>query len=335
MKYYDIHNLNNPININCENNIKLIKNEKIKNRKLLLLKCIGEGGYGIVYKCLLNNKEYAIKFSNNENPYFLEKCYEHLQHDLKNYIIKILYCGNVIENDEYSYYSIMEYGGIELKKYDFDKHSDETLLIIKQIYNLCKKINKTRKMVMDFKLSNILLNENNKIKLIDIYLESNDFENIKKCKIFKTNNILDISINKLYRNKNYDYSYIYVLFVFILINILCVDNLHHINSKIIKKYNIAIENKKFTDIIQLAFYKKFKLYDKNIEAYIIYVKQFYNIYEYENIYNMFIEGIHIKQLYTDFINTENFVNILNNIIIPIPEKRNIESLKKIFEKIYI
>ena len=334
MRIYDIENINFKMENKKKMDIILLDVEKNKKKKKQIenLNYCGEGGYGVVYRCNFDNKDCVIKFSENENPLYLKKCYDYLKDGLDEFMLKIYYSGKLINNPEYEFYSIMQYGGDDLKKYDFDNEDNfkNSLFIIEQLINICIKIQEEKKMYTDFKLSNILLDDNNKISIIDIYIESNDLNNIKKCKFFKTNNVLDINICKMHKTKNYNYTYIYVLLMFVLINIICENNLKTICNKIIKKKKINTENSKFSDIIQLAFYSKFNLYDETINKHINELKGAIEFVNLNDIYDLFIDNIIIKELYKDIISKKLFVKILDNIIIPIPKKRNVKYLKKFY-----
>lgn len=337
MKLYDIENINN-FHVGDEMIINMKNNEKSKTKKLKIKQFCGKGGYGKVYKCELNNENYVIKLSTNENPIYLKKCYKYLKKDLKEFIVDIFYSGKLLNNEEYQYYNIMNYGGNDLKNYDFDDkmNFNNSLFIIKQLFLLSKKICKTKKMIMDFKMSNILFNKQHKITITDIYFQSNNYEKLENCKIYRTHAVLDINVTKEHKNNDYNYTYIYVLLIFMFINIFCVYDLNTICEKIQKKLNINIENKKFTNIIQLAYYKKFKHNNVQLNEYLKNIKKNLKIKNFNNIYKLFTNYIIIKQLYSNILTKEEFVKILDDILIPIPNKRNIEKLKLfITEKIEI
>jgi hypothetical protein len=61
------------------------------NKKMEIIKFIGEGSYGKVYKVLIDDKYFALKLTDNEIPEKLIKRYFSLINDpnLMNYIIKI------------------------------------------------------------------------------------------------------------------------------------------------------------------------------------------------------------------------------------------------------
>ena len=338
MKIYNIENINNKINVGDEIEIKMVNNKKENIKKLKILSYCGEGGYGTVFKCDLNEVECVIKLSTNENPKFLKGCYKHLKTDLKEFVVDITYAGELINNiDDYNYYSIMNYGGKDLKNYNFndDTNIDNNYFIIQQLFLLAKKICKTKKMVMDFKLSNILLDEYNKITITDIYFESDNFKSFNNCKIFRTNAILDINVIKSHKETNYNFTYIYVLLMFIFINIFCVDSLNNISQKIIKELKLDIDTKKFTNIIQLSYYTKFNYKDMKIKSFLKTNKKNFKIKNFINIYDLFTSYIKIKKTYSNILDKAEFINILDNILIPIPEYRDIEPLKKFMKKIKI
>ena len=120
MKIYDIENINSKIENIKKMDITLFDVDKNKKKQKIIenLDYCGEGGYGIVYRCNIDNKDCVIKFSENENPFYLKKSYEYLKDGLDEFMLKIYYSGKLINNPEYEFYSIMQYGGDDLKKYD-------------------------------------------------------------------------------------------------------------------------------------------------------------------------------------------------------------------------
>jgi len=296
--------------------------EDSKHVKMLeIVKMCGKGAYGIVYKCIYNhNIVCAIKFSSTECPFMLKKRYDGLYKDFGNDImVKIILSGKIInEGFPYKYYSLMEYGGISLKKYiSFGLDCSEMNHVVMQIVHICEKIYKHKHLITDFKLSNLTISETKKrvVKIIDIYMESSNYETFENCKYFKTINIIDINICKIYKDTNYTFNYIYTLMAFMLIDMLCINKLSHITNEISIKINDKNESyKKILVLIQLSFYVKKKDYvNKKIDKYI---KKITNSHLFETIYETFINEIVIRKKYQNIINTNKFIDFLNVVISP-------------------
>lgn len=80
----------------------------------------------------------------------------------------------------------------------------------------------------------------------------------------------------------------------------------------------------------MAFYSKFNLYDEIINNHINELKGAIEFVNLNEIYDLFIDNIIIKELYKDIISKKLFVKMLDNILIPIPKKRNVKYLKKFY-----
>ena len=92
-------NQNIPINTYVEKTAKVIK-------------FLGEGSYGKVYKIKIDDEFYALKVNENEDPLKLYERYDSLRSNskLEKYIIKIFCAGEIKSRHTYSFFSIMEYG---------------------------------------------------------------------------------------------------------------------------------------------------------------------------------------------------------------------------------
>ena len=288
--------------------IKKIKpNTKLKNENIKILDLCGEGSYGSVYFCKYNDKKnYVIKFSENETPEILMKRYLLL----KKICVKHIMCGYVLENENYNFYSIMNYGGITLKDYIKNNEEIPYNIIISQLNDIINFICRNKILLPDFKTSNIVINENHELKLIDIYLECEDCVKNKNCSIVRTYPTIDICVCHLHNEENYEYTYIHVLYGFILLELFdCSISLIHKNF--CKKYNITIKLKKFVLLFQLscALYHNVSFNNKN-----------YNDFLKESIKKF----DKIANIYSDFINDLNDdlkIENLSNLFIPIPSLR--------------
>ena len=151
-------------------------NIKINGEEYKKVKQIGEGGFGIVYKVLKNNRYYALKQIpiNGLTNESIEKYKEEIKILSKfnsKYIIK--YYDSFIENN--NLYILMEYGGdLNLKEY-IQKYKDNNNLIeeniiekiILQICSGLKEIHKANIIHRDLSPDNIFINEKDEIKIGD------------------------------------------------------------------------------------------------------------------------------------------------------------------------
>ena len=151
-------------------------NIKINGEEYKKVKQIGEGGFGIVYKVLKNNRYYALKQIpiNGLTNEYIEKYKEEIKILSKfnsKYIIK--YYDSFIENN--NLYILMEYGGdLNLKEYiqkykDDDNLMEENIIekIILQICSGLKEIHEANIIHRDLSPDNIFINEKDEIKIGD------------------------------------------------------------------------------------------------------------------------------------------------------------------------
>ena len=237
----------------------IMEKNKIETRKnITILEFCGQGSYGIVYKCIIDNRICAIKLSKNEKSDILYKRYYSLKDKLDDKMIKIYYFGKNINNKNYKYYCIQEYGGVNLKEYLKKKDISIIIIknIIKQLCDIVESIKSNKLFLPDFKLSNLLIDENNIIKIIDIYMECDNYEPCKKCSTVRTYNVIEISKN-LYEDDKYNYSYILTLFGFSLINMLCKKSLSTCCTILSDKYKLEDDIKYMTLLLQYGCYTFF------------------------------------------------------------------------------
>ena len=223
MKNLNITNINKELEINSEFDLIMEKDNNTLIKTIKILNLCGTGGYGVVYKCFFDNSIYVIKLSKNEKYSILNKRYNSMKNKLGENLIKIYYSGKLINNKNYKYYCIMQYGGISLKEYITTKEFN----ICNLINNLCiivDKIKLHKLLLPDFKLSNLLVDDNNCLRITDIFMECDDYKLCLGCSIVRTYSVLELSKN-IYEDTKYNYSYIIPLFGFSIISILCKKSL--------------------------------------------------------------------------------------------------------------
>ena len=267
-------------------NKNIPKNDLIK-KKIKIIKNIGEGSYGIVYKIKIDSIYYAFKINKNELCHKLKERYNSLiECDvLKKYIINIYVSGEISNNNNYKYFSIMEYGGDTLRNIYDNFNMSKTKLIVKQLFNIIHITAKYKFLMTDFKLSNITCNDDYKIKLIDIYMFCENYTPCTKCKIVRTYSTIEIEKEKrIYEDPNYNFTCTYIPFAICIVDLIC---------------------------------KHLYKYKKNIEDEFPIVKN-------DDLYNYFVSLITIKH---DFISKKKFILILNDLINLDPKQRSLKYLK--------
>jgi serine/threonine protein kinase len=322
MKIFNILNINKELLLNSDLDL-IMENEKDKKKQnIKILDFCGKGSYGIVYKCIFDNKICAIKLSKNEKSDLLYKRYKSLKKKLNNSLIKIYYSGKLVNNKNYKYYCIMQFGGISLKEY-IKNNLFDIQDVIKQLYNIVENIKNNRLLIPDFKLSNVLIDENNIIILTDIYMDCNEYEPCSGCAIVRTYSVMELSKN-IYEDRAYNYTYIYTLFGFALINILCKKSLSYCCEKLSKEYDLD-DKKHITLLLQHGCFHC--SYYANNEKYNSYFKNKKYSFDIKKFYNSFLNMLSIKNEFNSFINNDELIKLLNNVLLPIYEKRTLENLK--------
>jgi hypothetical protein len=343
------HNLDIGSNVEIKFKIKNTDTEKIPkflqshNDNKVIIKNIniseflGEGSYGAVFKIKIDDKYFAIKLSENEVPNKLLQRYKSLCHNdkLKKHIIKIYCCGEINKvYGGYKYYCIMEYGGNTLKSVINDLNVNELKTVLKQLYNIIYQSCKFRLLITDFKLGNLTITSKNKIKLIDIYIECENYSPCVECRIVKTYSTIELDKEKrIYENSSYNYTGIYIPFAVCLIDILCENSISYYVSKLCKKFNMDLTVKQMIPILQVACYnfnnenndpiKKLKnseKFKKMLESEIKILKN--NVF-----YEYFLNLLEPKHKYSDFISKKKICLILNDLLTMDPDQRSLKYLK--------
>jgi hypothetical protein len=284
---------------------------------------IGEGSYGKVYKITMNNKIYALKLNNNEIPEKLIQRYNSLISNIyiKNYIIQYHFCGCLLNSKNYKYYSIMDYGGETLKKYIYNENLIKFKYVLKKLYDIINIIATNRLLITDFKLSNIVIDSNKNIKIIDIYMECMNYFPCKKCKIIKTYSCIEIEYDKhIYEDPNYNFSCIYIPFAVCFIDLLCVRQTSHYCHKLSKKFNLNMNIKQLLPLLQIACYNysnknndKLKKY-KKIYKLKNKIEEEFNVITDPNFLIYFLDKLKIKSDFRNFISKQKLADIIIDLI---------------------
>jgi hypothetical protein len=314
-----------------------IDDTKIIKKNVLIDDFLGEGSYGSVYKIKIDDKFYAIKLSENEIPEKLLQRYKSLclNDKLKKHIIKIYCCGVINKvRGGYKYYCIMEYGGNTLKSVINNFSVIELKSVLKQLYNIIYQSCKFRLLITDFKLGNLTITSKNKIKLIDIYMECDNYYPCTDCRIVKTYSTIELDKEKrIYENLSYNYTGIYIPFAVCLIELICDNSISYYTSKTCKKFNLDLTVKQIVPILQIACYnynnpnnETIKKY-KNMEKFKKMVESNIKCLKTNDFYEYFVNLLEPKQKYSEFINKKKLFLILNDLLNMNPEQRSLKFLK--------
>lgn len=332
-KYENYHDKTNPII-----NYKLYNDQIISLNNIKICKFLGEGSYGKVFKIKINNNYYALKISENENPYKLKKRYESLVNcdKIEKYIIKIYIAGK-INFETYKYFSIMEYGGSTIKNILPIESESVCSHILKQLYNVVHTSMKNKLLLTDFKLSNITIDNNFRIKLIDIYMECENYSPCINCRIVKTYSTLEIDkIKHIYEDDSYNYSCILIPLTVCLIDILCERSSSYYCEKLANKFNLKYNIKGMLPLIQIACFNYLnndnnKLKYNKLLDYKNKTEEKYLIIKDEEFFKYFINNLKIKKIYSNIIKIEDLRIIIIDLINLDFDSRTISNLKKILK----
>jgi len=329
---FEINDINQPISDFEKNLINEFGSSKKLKKNVEIIKFIGEGSYGKVYKVLIDNKYFALKITDNEIPEKLIKRYLSLINDpnLINYIIKIYSCGNLIDNKR-KYFTLMEYGGIDIRKYKY-KNKYEIMKVVKQLYELSSYAISGRHLLSDFKGGNLIVDSNNlKVKLIDIYIFCEDYP-CKNCKVVKTYPIVEIEKEyKIYENPNYNFTSICIPLAIILIDLCCDKSYSTICNELNNEYNMDINVKQMTLILQFACYNYNNDHNNNN------IRNYKRIYKFKKSIEDEFDVLSNNNFYKDFFTKLNpififskkkFILLVNDLFSACPEQRSTKYLKK-------
>jgi hypothetical protein len=298
---------------------------------------LGEGSYGSVYKIKLNDQYYAIKFSENEIPNKMLERYKSLCHNdkLRKHVVKIFCCGEIHKNnDKYKYYCIMEYGGKTLKSVTNQINTDELRSILKQLYNIIYQSCKFRILITDLKLGNLTISKDNKVKLIDIYMDCVNYLPCSQCKIVKTYSTIELDKEKrIYEDDSYNYSGIYIPLAICLIELICVNSISYYTHKLCKKFNLELSVKQIIPLLQITCYNfnndnadSIKQY-KYIDRYKKQLESQYKCIKGSEFYEYFLNLLEPKPKFDNFINKKKLSLVINDLLTLDPDQRSLKYLK--------
>ena len=302
-----------------------------------VIKFLGEGSYGKVYKIKIDDDFYALKINENEDPTKLYERYDSLVSNskLEKYIIKIFCAGEIKNKHTYSYFSIMEYGGKSVRNIVDDIDINNFKIILKQLFNIIYISCKYRILFTDFKLSNLTFNSDKRIKIIDLYMYCESYSPCQKCKIVKTYSSLEIDKEKrIYENTDYNYSCIFIPFAVCLIDLLCVDSLSNYSNKLTKKFGLKCNVKQTIPLLQISCYNytnhsndSLKIY-KNLYKQKKSLEEEYPVIVKDEFFEYFVNLLEPKQEFINFISKKRLILIVSKLINLDPEQRSLSFLKE-------
>lgn len=308
-------------------------------KKAKVIKFLGEGSYGKVYKIKIDDKKYALKINENEDPYKLTERYEALKSNpkLSKYIIDI-YCAGEIKSNffSYSYFSLMEYGGKSIRHIVDNIDLNDLQIILKQLFNIIYIASKYKVLLTDFKLSNLTFSTDKRVKLIDLYMYCESYIPCRQCKIVKTYSSVEIDKEKkIYEHPDYNYSCIFLPFAICLIDLVCIDSASHYCSKLSKKYSLDLGIKEIIPLLQISCYNYTNESNELIK------KKYLNLYKYKKkvekeytmikdseFYDYFFNLLEPKREFENFISKKKLILIISNLITADPNQRSIDLLKE-------
>lgn len=317
-------NQNIPINTYVEKTAKVIK-------------FLGEGSYGKVYKIKIDDEFYALKVNENEDPLKLYERYDSLRSNskLEKYIIKIFCAGEIKSRHTYSFFSIMEYGGKSIRNIVDDVDIDDLQIILKQLFNIVYISCRYRILFTDFKLSNLTFNSNRRVKIIDLYMYCESYAPCQQCKIVKTYSSLEIDKEKrIYENSDYNFSCIFIPFAVCMIDLLCVDSMSSYSNKLAKKFGYKINIKQMIPLLQISCYNYTNHSNDSLKIYKNLYKQKKNLeIEYPQItsddfFEYFVNLLEPKKEFSNFISKKRLILIISKLINLDPEQRSLNFLKE-------
>ena len=251
-----------------ENFISFQKNNNFKHKYLLLDK-IGKGSYASIYsiKNKITQKKFAVKIiKKNENLNITEiEIYYILQNISHKNIIKIY---DIFEDNE-NYYIILEHCIEDLNSLKIinEKYSKK-FYYIKEIIEGINFLHSLGIMHRDLKLANVLINENDQLKIIDFGESICFFKNSELNEMFGSYGFFppEMILNQKY-NKNAEFWNVGLISFYLIFNYLPFDN--DVNEDKLNKFEIKkylLENEK--NIFKLKKLKE----DNYEEKYLNYIK---------------------------------------------------------------
>ena len=300
---------------------------------------LGNGSYGTVYKITIDNKVYAIKLSDNEIPNKLVQRYNSLieNEKMEKYIIKIYSCGMLKKSSKYKYYCLMEYGGNTLKSIiNKNVELNNLTFVLKQLYEIAYLVSKYRLLITDFKLGNITVDKDYKLKLIDIYMDCKTYSPCTECKIVKTYSTVELEKEKrIYESKYYNYSSIFVPLSICIIDIICKKPLSHHCKTLCKKYGVNIGIKQFILLLQIASYNYFNESNNSIKSYLnvinfkLSMEQEFPFIKSKSFYEYFINLLEPKEICKQMFTKKKIFYLIGDILTIDINNRSLKYFKHI------
>ncbi len=314
-----------------------INSQTMIEKNVKFIKFLGEGSYGKVYKVKINDRYFALKINENENPLKLYDRYVSLvtNKNLEKYVIKIYCAGEIKSGSNYSYYSIMEYGGKSIRNIVDKVTIGDLQIILKQLFNIIYISCKYRILFTDFKLSNLTFSSEKRVKLIDLYMYCESYQPCKQCKIVKTYSSLEIDKEKrIYENSDYNYSCIFIPFAVCIIDLICEDSMSSYCSKLAKKFDLDLNIKQIIPLLQISCYNYTNDSNdpiKNYKGLLKQKKKFeeeYNCIKKDNFFEYFVNLLTPKKEFSNFISKKRLILIFSKLIILDPDQRSLSFLKE-------
>jgi serine/threonine protein kinase len=311
------------------------------NIKCKICSFLGSGSYGKVYKIKINKKYFALKISENEKPLNFKMRYESLTNIniMKKYIIDVYIAGN-IKCGKYEYFSIMEFGGSSLKSKIPLKDVKELDFILRQLYNISYLCSKHKLILTDFKLNNIVINNECRLKLIDLYMECKSYSPCSECRIVKTYSTMEIDkIKGILDDSNYKHTYHLIPLGIGLIDLLCKKSASSIITNVGYKFGIFLGIKQLIPLIQVACYNYSHTTNNLIRNY----KEVYNLKKKiekkypivlkKIFYETLMDSFDIREMYKERFYKNDFQLIIHHLFSACPTDRSIEPFKKILNNV--
>jgi hypothetical protein len=231
----------------------------------------------------------------------------------------------------------MEYGGNNLKSQIPFETTDEAVYIIKQLYNIVYLCEKERLYLTDFKFNNIVLNNRDyRLKLIDIYIQCENYNPCRECRIVKTYSTLEMDrIKNILDDENYNHKYHYIPLGVGLIDLLCSKSFSNVITILNANFDIDLSLKQTIPLIQLAIYN----YDHDSnnlvkhDYYQVYkikkkIESKYPIIKDVDFYKYFMNLIRVREKYKSIMPNKKLHKIIHNLFSAYPDERTLKPLKE-------
>jgi serine/threonine protein kinase len=370
-KTYSIRFINN--NLPQEGNacysilgIPSISQSTVAFRDIHFVEKIGMGSYGSVYRISISGNSYAFKISHNEIPEKLQALHHQLKQHLRQNVINIFCSGKLIgfdakhvqinKNDNSDapldtsatkniYYSIMEFGGTRLDKYNISSaHTYKTIL--SQIVNIVKIAQQNRLLIQDLKIENLTINSSHVVKLIDIYLYCESYSPCQSCHVVRTYSALEMDKEKyksrdtknIYENPQYNFSGIYIPLMVLLINITCRHGINGTCERLMRAYDVELRTKFVVQLLQIACYNF--MYEDNKQLKHKYSKLYKHKKKMEEEYEFIVDGrffeyfttlLDVKHEFRKIISSKLLALIAVDLLNLMPDKRKLTRLENLVD----